>query len=152
MTFCKSLNGPIIGKCFLTQILTNRPKKLYFQEKKVQVHPAINFNNITVERTSYQKHLGILLNEKLNCQQHIDSVIPKINKGISVINKRRHSLPRKSLLIKYKAFFKASNWLWRYHLWSTSKCEKLESVQYKAALAITGVMQGTFLAIKYIKN
>ena len=98
-----------IGKSFLTQILTNRPKKLYFQEKKVQVHPTINFNNITVERTSYQKHLGILRNEKLNYQQHIDSVIPKINKGISVINKRRHSLPRKSLLIKYKAFLKASN-------------------------------------------
>ena len=104
MTFCKSLNGLIIGKCFLTQILTNRPKKLYFQKKKVQVHPTINFSNITVERTSYQKHLGILLNEKLNCQQHIDSVIPKINKGISVIKKLRSSLPRKSLLTIYKAF------------------------------------------------
>ena len=87
----------------------NKPsQEVIFSKKKVQVHPTINFSNITVERTSYQKHLGILLNEKLNCQQHIDSVIPKINKGISVINKRRHSLPRKSLLIKYKAFFKAS--------------------------------------------
>ena len=65
MTFRKSQNGFIIRKCFFTQILTNRPKRFYFQEKnKVQVHPTINLNNIQVERTSYQKHLGILLDEK----------------------------------------------------------------------------------------
>ena len=52
----------------------------------------------------YQKHLGILLDEKLNFKQHVDSAILKMNKGISVIKKLRHSLPRKSLLTIYKAF------------------------------------------------
>ena len=86
MTFYKSLNRLIIGKCFLTQILTNRPKRFYFQGKnKMQVQPTMNFNNRQVERTSYQKHLGILFYEKLNFKQNIDNVIPKINKVISVI-------------------------------------------------------------------
>ena len=93
-----------------------------------------------VERTSYKKHLGILLHEKLNFKKHIDSVLPKINKVISVIRKLRHSLPRKSLLTIYKAFLKFFlNPLIDY---GESFCEKLEPVQDKAALAITGAMKG----------
>ena len=59
----------------------NKPVQevLFSRKKKVQVHPTTNLNNIQVERTSYQKHLGILLDEKLNFKHHIDSVIPKIN-------------------------------------------------------------------------
>ena len=63
----------------------NKPAQevLFSRKNKVQVHPTIYLNNIQVERTSFQKHLGILLYKKLNFKQHIDSVIPKINKGIS---------------------------------------------------------------------
>ena len=39
-------------------------------------------------------------------KQHIDSAISKINKGISVIKKLRHSLPRKSLITIHKAFLR----------------------------------------------
>ena len=48
-------------------------------------HPIISLNNIQVEKVPYQKHLGILLDEKLNFKQHVDSAILKMNKGISVI-------------------------------------------------------------------
>ena len=34
---------------------------LFSRKNKVQVHPTRNLNNIQVERTSYQKPLGILL-------------------------------------------------------------------------------------------
>ena len=57
---------------------------LFSRKNKVQVHSTINLNNVQVERTSNQKHLGNLRDEKLNFKQHIDSVIQKINKGISV--------------------------------------------------------------------
>ena len=40
-------------------------------------------NNIQVERVSQQKHLGIILDEKRNFKEHIDSTILKINKGIA---------------------------------------------------------------------
>ena len=144
---------------------SNKPAQevLSSRKNKVQIHPTINLNNIQVERTSYQKHLRILLNEKLNSKQDqkhlrillneklnskqdIDSVIPKISKGISIIKKLRHSLPRKLLFKIYKAFLgplidygdiiydQPQNEFF---------CEKLESVQYKAATAITGVMQAT---------
>ena len=70
----------------------------------------------------------------------------KVDKGVSVIKKLRHSLPRKSLITIYKAFLRP---LIDYgdiiydQPQNESFCEKLESVQYKAALAITGAIQGT---------
>ena len=88
---------------------------------------------------SYQKHLGILLDEKL-------SAISKVNKGTSVIKKHKHNLQRKSLVTICKAFLRP---LIDYgdviydQPQNESFCEKIGSVQYKAALAITGAIQGT---------
>ena len=78
---------------------------IFSRKRKEESHPIISLNNIEVERTPYQKHLGLLLDEKLNFKQHVDNAVLKINKGISIIKKLRHSLPRKSLLAIYKAFF-----------------------------------------------
>ena len=64
-------------------------------KKQFQSPPTISLNNIQVKRASYQKHLGIILDEKLNFKQHVDNAISKINNVISVIKKLRHSLPRK---------------------------------------------------------
>ena len=147
MAFCKSLNGLIIGKCFFNAD-PNKPAQevLFSRKKKVEVHLTIYFNNIQVERTSYQNHVGILLHEQLNFKQYIDSVIPKLNTVISVIKKLRHYLPRKSLLKIYKAFLRP---LIDYgdvifdQSQNESFSEKLESVQHKAALGITNAMQGT---------
>ena len=36
------------------------------KKKKIQTHPVLSLNNIQVEKVCYQKHLGILLDEKLN--------------------------------------------------------------------------------------
>ena len=127
------------------------PKKsaqevIFSRKKQSQNHPTISLNNIHVERATYQKHLGIILDEKLNFKQHVDNAILKINKGISVIKKLCHSLPRKSLIAIYKAFLRP---LIDYgdiiydQPQNESFCEKIESVQYKAALAITGAIQGT---------
>ena len=80
---------------------------LFSRKKKVNIHPTVSLNNIHVERASHRKHLGVLLDEKLKFKEHIDSAIMlKINKGISVIKKLRHSLPRKSLMTIYKAFLR----------------------------------------------
>ena len=143
------------------------PKKpmqevIFSRKKQSQNHPTISLYNIHVERASYQKHLGIILDQKLNFKQHIDNAILKIDKGISVIKKLRHALPRKSLTTIYKAFLRP---LIDYgdiiydQPQNESFCEKLESVQYKAALAITGAIQGTSqekiyleLALESLKN
>ena len=119
---------------------------LFSRKKQVQIRPTISLNNIQVERAPYQKYLGLILDEKLNFTQHIVNAISKVNKGISIIKKLRYSLPRKSLITIYKAFLRS---LIDYgdiiydQPQNDSFSEKLESIQYKAALAITGAIQGT---------
>ena len=121
---------------------------LFSRKKKMSIHPVISLNNIQVEKASYQKHLGLFLDEKLTFKYCIDNTLCEVNKGIAVIKKLRHTLPRKSLLAIYKEFLRP---LIDYgdiiydQPHNSSFSEKLESVQYKATLAITGVIQVTFL-------
>ena len=85
------------------------------------------------------------LDEKLNFIHHYKEKISKGNKGIGVI-KKLNTLPRKALLTLYKSFV-------RPHLDygdiiydqpnNESFCNKLETVQYNATLAITESIQGT---------
>ena len=79
---------------------------LFSRKNQMQNHPAIYLNNVQVERSSYQKHRGIIFDEKRNFKQHIDSTISKVNKGIAVIKKLQHISPRKSLVTIYKAFLR----------------------------------------------
>ena len=127
-----------------------KPSKevVFSRKKKLQSHPTICLNNIQVERASYLKHLGILLDEKLDFKQNIDNVILKINKGIFVLKELRYSLPRKSLLRIYKAFLRLLASIDYGDIMydqpqNESFCDKLELVQYKAALAITGAIHET---------
>ena len=79
-----------------------------------------------------------------------------MNKGIFVIKKLRHSLPRKSLLTIYKAFLRPlidyGDMIYGQPQ-NESFWDKIESIQYKDALAcsITGAIQGTSRE-KFIKN
>ena len=127
------------------------PKKpaqegLFSRKNQIQNHPVISLNNIQVERSSHQKHLGLILDEKRNFKEHVKSAISKVNKGISVLKKLRHTLPRNSLITIYKGFLRP---LVDYgdiiydQPNNESICEKLESIQHKAALAITGTIQET---------
>ena len=84
---------------------------------------------------SCKKHLSIQLHDKFNFKQNIDSAISKLNKGILVIKKLRHNLPRKLLVTMYKAFLipliDYGDIIYA-QLQTESFCEKIESVQYKA--------------------
>ena len=67
----------------------------FSRKTKIHIDPTKSLNNIQVERASHHKHLVVLLDEKFNFKQHTDTTVLK---GISVIKKLRHSLPRKSLM------------------------------------------------------
>ena len=131
----------------LLSILHEIHKEVVFSRKSHKLaHPPVLFNNVPVKRCSIQKHLGFHLDEKLNFNHHVKEKITKANKGIGVIKKLSNILPRDALLTIYKSFV-------RLHLdygdimydqpQNESFCNKLESIQYNAALAITGAIRGT---------
>ena len=110
------------------------------------IHPTSSFNNNTVTQTVTQKHLGMLLDTKLDFQGHLKSVLNKVNKTIGLLRKLHNTLPRLPLLTIYKSFI-------RPHLdygdtiydqsYNVSVHPKLESIQYNSALAITSAIRGT---------
>ena len=109
-------------------------------------HPVVTFNNSPVAQTPYQKHLGLYLDEKLNFSNHIKEKISKACKGICVIRKLHYVLPRRSLLTIYKSFIRLRldyGDIIYDQLNNQAFSNKLEAVQYNAALAITGVIRGT---------
>ena len=121
-------------------------QEIMFSRKTQNViHPPAIFNNIPVFRSSCQKRLGTYLDEKLNFY-HIRETISKANKGIGLLRKFYNVLPRNSLITICECFI-------RPHLdygfilfdqpEKESFCKRIESVQYNAALAITGAIQST---------
>ena len=113
--------------------------------KKV-VHPPVFFNNLPVSSQISTKHLGMILDSKLNFDLHLDEKICKAQRGISLIKRLQCDLSRKTLLNIYKAYI-------RPHLdygdiiYDKPNVQnfinRVESVQYNAALAITGAIRGT---------
>ena len=126
---------------------SKRAQEVIFSRKSIKpAHPDVFFNNLPVSRTTYQKHLGLFLDEKLNFNVHVKEKIAKANRSIGLIKKLQNNLPRQALLTIYKSFIRP---LLDYgdiiydQPNNESLCQKLESVQYNASLAITGAIRGT---------
>ena len=93
------------------------------------------------------KHLGVLLDERLAFDCHVEEMILRANKGIGLITTLRTYLPRNSLLTIYKDFLRPNldfgDVIYNYQR-KAYFMQKLESVQYNVSLAITGCFRGTF--------
>ena len=106
------------------------------------------FNNAKVTQSIYQKNLGIILDDsKLTFENHLKMVITKINKTIGLLPKLQNLLTRTILITIYKAFVRPHlNYgnIFYDQAFNFSFHQKLESIQYRACLAITGAIRGTF--------
>ena len=130
--------NPDVSKQTQEVIFSKRAQKLF--------QPTVLFNNIPVQHSTFQKHLGVYLDEKLNFNTYITEKIGKASIRIGVIKKLFKSLPTNALLTIHKSFvgphldygdivYDQPN--------NESFISKLEQVQYNAALAITGALKCT---------
>ena len=104
------------------------------------------FNNNIVNLTTNHKHLGMMFDSELSFDEHLKSVVKKLGETVGLLRKFRGILPRTSLITIYKSFA-------RPHLdyggiiydqtFNKSFHQRIESVQYNAAIAITGAIRGT---------
>ena len=138
------------------------PVEVIFSTKiKPPVHPEIIFNGIPLSRRNEHKHLGLILDKKLTFNNHIIEKINKTKRLLYSIKITRHYIPCFALEQVYKSFIRSKleygdiiyN---KFQLDSNNNDKpcpfirhnsglmaKLESVQYKAAIIITGTWQGT---------
>ena len=126
---------------------TKQAQEIIFSRKKnATTHPPLFFNNSEIKLSSNQKHLGLTLDSKLSFNEHINDKIHQANKGVGLLRKLQTILPCNSLLTIYKSFIRP---LLDYadviydQPSNTSFAKKIESVQYNAALAITGAIKGS---------
>ena len=91
--------------------------------------------------------MGLYFDSKLFFGIHIKTILTKVNRTISLLQKFQQVLRRPSWVTIYKDFI-------RFHLdygdvifnqaFNNSFHQRLESIQYNAPLAITGAIRGTF--------
>ena len=90
--------------------------------------------------------MGVYLNGKLNFRDHLQHMFKKVNKTISLLHKLQNNLPRAPLVAIYK-FFIRPHLHYRDILYDQTfnkSChEKLESIQYNAAIALTSAVRGS---------
>ena len=121
--------------------------EVYFCRKSnTDYYIPIKLNNSPVQLCQSQKHLGVTLDKHLNFHEHIKRTIKICNKLIGTIKHLSVHLSRKSLLAICKSFIRPHldyGDIIYDNLVNESLINKLEKVQYKACLAITGAIQGT---------
>ena len=69
-------------------------------------HPSLNFNNIVVIQSATYKHLVMILDTKLDFQEHLKDKLSKISKTIGLLRKLQKILTRAPLLTIYKSFIR----------------------------------------------
>ena len=129
----------------------------FSRKKKPPDHPSILFSDTPVLKVEDRKDLGFVLDSTLAFSSHIKSAVSRSRRGIEFIKFLSNYLPRHTLNELYKLYVRPhldyGDFI--YHIPPT-KCgysedlklnhqmEKLESVQYSAALAVTGAWKCTF--------
>ena len=131
--------------------------ELIFSTKRIEMnHPEVCFDNIPVMKVDEHKHLGIILDSKLFLSTHIKAAVSKARKGVGLLKYLSKYLPRNSLNELFKLYVRphleygdvifhipATVCEFSRHTILPSLMEKLESVQYSAAIALTGTWRGT---------
>ena len=81
---------------------SKQAQEVFFSNKVTKTdHPNIIFNCNTVQKSANQKHLGLILDEKLTFNDHITSKLTTVNKLISNLRTLYHYMPRDSVATIY---------------------------------------------------
>ena len=149
------LFNPDISKQAVEVIFSNKGQKTNY--------PPLVFNGIPVKLVEETKHLGMILDSKLNFQSHLSEKIAKANSGLGVMIQLKKWVSYKVLEVVYKLYVRPHLDYGDviYHFDNPNKnpnkdpgnvfefepknhlMEKVEEVQYNAAKIITGAWQGS---------
>ncbi len=111
-------------------------KTLYLGKNNVKQHYSMMSNSsaVTLEETTCEKDLGILVDNTLSFDQHICEAVKKANKKLAMIRRTFVYLDKKMLVQLYTSLVRPileyGNVIWSPHL--QSHIQQLEGVQHRA--------------------
>ena len=112
-------------------------------------HTALMLGNDEVVRKTEHKHLGMILDDKLNFQSHVKEAILKARRGIGLVRYLSKHVSRHVLDQMYELYVRPHLDYGDvvYHEYDPEMkldtTKRLERTQYSAALAVTGAWRGT---------
>ena len=118
---------------------------IFSHKRKKPVHPTLFFNGIPVKRETHTEHLGVILDQRLSFRLHIEEKIKKANKGLGLLRFLSKYVTRPVLDKMYKMYVRPHLDYGDiiYHNQLKDSMQLLESVQYQAALIVTGCWKGS---------
>ena len=141
------MNHRINGKWVSIPIFCSRRKKLYSHQKYIAQSSWYYFQQQSSKKNSYQKYLGMFLDSKLVLMNILKECLIKLA-NLLVLS------ASSKIFYWDHLFYKSINLLLRPHLdygdviydqaFIGSVQNKLETIQYNAALALTGTTRETF--------
>ena len=101
---------------------------------------VIRVQGHTVKRVYRAKYLGIVIDDKLTCKDHIDRVSLKIKRNLGIMKRVRNDIPKESLIALYRTmvepYLRYCNNIWGNAV-PCMLAGKLQTLQNRAARIIT---------------
>ena len=122
---------------------------LFSCKRNKPTHPTLKLGSSDIIAKIEHKHLGRILDSKLNFQSHIREVIVKARRGIGMIRYLSKYVSREVLDVIYKLHVRPHLDYGDiiYHKFDPEMrftfTQRIEQTQYLAALAVTGTWRGT---------
>ena len=108
------------------------------------IHPS--FNKSKVFQSTTQKHLGLILDNRLSFEEYLTAMGAKVSRNIALLHKLQHVLRKQAVTTIYKSFIRPyldyGDILYD-KAFHESFHQKKKSIQYNACLAITGAIRGS---------
>ena len=108
ISICSTINSELLkidDWVRANQLSLNASKTTYsiFSAKKINLTSNITIRNTNIARSQCQKFLGVLLDENLNFQAHINSICLKVSRATGIIRKMKDIAPPNILMKLYYA-------------------------------------------------
>ena len=119
---------------------------IFTRKSKNMRHPPLIFSKSKVFQSTKQKHLGLILDNRLSFEEYLTAIGAKVSRTIALLRKLQHVSPRQALINIYKSFIRPyldyRDILYD-KAFNQSFHQKIESIQYNACLAITGTIRAS---------
>ena len=107
---------------------------------KIENDPDIRLGNDNIKRVKETKTSGIIIDDHLKWNTHIDNVVAKVSRAIGLIRHMKMFVPQATLISVYNAIvqphFDYCSLVW--DIGNAYSLEKLQKMQNRAARVITG--------------
>lgn len=127
-------------------INTTKTKAVLFRPKnrRINTNLELKYGTSQIEIVAQIKCLGVLFEEHMTWNMHVDLIAARISRVCGVLNKLQFYLPRSIKLIIYNSLF-MSHINYCHLVWATTtftNIKKLHKIQKKGIRAITNSLQG----------